>query len=270
MHQFERRVWTFREIPELKVSESRLSSRRRVPPHIHRHDVLNVLLSGRQDMVEEMGGREFRVEEGGVSILARGSVLSGKVVGHCLSLALPVHWGLIHGGVPVRRRITSLASTLERQGRKCDDDFESRALLLAASRLREANPHLVYPVRRSFSEQAEEALRSVFEEIESNFHRKLSLERLADEVGWHPHYLQKLFRKRFGLSPARFQQQLRAERALELLRLGHSGAETAQLLGYCDQSHLIRSFRNFHGVSPSEIESRSSKPCLNFEVKLSL
>lgn len=253
--QFERRIWTFREFPGLKVADSRVAGRRRVPLHMHRCDVLNVLLSGRQDMVEAVGGRAFQVEAGGVSVLPRGVVLSGEVAGHCLSIAVPAHWGLVRGGVLVARRLEVLASLFDKLGEQLVES-QGVALLKASEYLRQSEPRLLSsPLCRTFPDESEAALISVFEEIESNFHQKLSLELLGDRVGWHPHYLQKLFRKRFGLTPARFQQQLRAEHALELLRLGHSGAEVAHLVGYCDQSHLIRSFRDFHGVSPRSVES---------------
>jgi AraC-like DNA-binding protein len=41
------------------------------------------------------------------------------------------------------------------------------------------------------------------------------------------------------------------QRAVELLKRGRPAADVAAACGFCDQSHMSRTFRRFLGVSPS-------------------
>jgi len=61
------------------------------------------------------------------------------------------------------------------------------------------------------------------------------------------------FQHRTGLSQHHIRQIKRAHRAVELLHQGDPILETAQQLGYADQSHLTRSLKRFLGSTPGEI-----------------
>jgi AraC-like DNA-binding protein len=56
-----------------------------------------------------------------------------------------------------------------------------------------------------------------------------------------------------GLTLGTIGQIKRAERAVDLLRLGRSPLDVADQAGYADQSHLTRSLRRFVGRTPSQI-----------------
>ncbi|MCA9794932.1 MAG: helix-turn-helix transcriptional regulator, partial [Candidatus Eremiobacteraeota bacterium] len=105
-----------------------------------------------------------------------------------------------------------------------------------------------------------ELLERVRRRIDEQRTDKLTLEGLARQVNWHPHYLQKLFRARYGLSPGRYQNQLRLEKAVALMGAGQTAAEVALEAGFTDQSHLIRAFRRFHGMTPAAYMSSLSNP----------
>jgi AraC-like DNA-binding protein len=59
------------------------------------------------------------------------------------------------------------------------------------------------------------------------------------------------FRRIRGITPGAFLRQLRVVRARELIRSGESFASIANALGFADQSHFTRSFRDAFGVTPS-------------------
>jgi AraC-like DNA-binding protein len=56
-----------------------------------------------------------------------------------------------------------------------------------------------------------------------------------------------------GLTLGTIGQIKRAERAVDLLRLGRSPLDVADQAGYADQSHLTRSLRRFVGRTPSQV-----------------
>ncbi|MET7470485.1 AraC family transcriptional regulator [Micromonospora sp. NPDC005222] len=97
---------------------------------------------------------------------------------------------------------------------------------------------------------------------------------LAGELGWSRRHLSVRFRREFGLPPKAVGRLLRFERAYA--SLGRTlltapvavpddagWAERAARWGYYDQSHLIREFREFAGVTPAALTtsgSHSSNP----------
>jgi AraC-like DNA-binding protein len=72
------------------------------------------------------------------------------------------------------------------------------------------------------------------------------------------------FRKRFvrlgGVSPAKFQMQSVIERACELIhRRGPTNRELAGRLGFCDEFHFSRRFKQIVGLSPREFRQQISR-----------
>lgn len=60
------------------------------------------------------------------------------------------------------------------------------------------------------------------------------------------------FRERTGLTPKAFSRIERFQRLLRNQRYGTSWSAAALDAGYFDQSHMVREFRRFAGLSPSE------------------
>ena len=79
----------------------------------------------------------------------------------------------------------------------------------------------------------------------------MSVRRLAGETGWSHKHLITRFRQQVGVPPKRAARLVRFDRVLR--RLDDGRPEWAQLaaeLGYADQAHLVREFREFTGTSP--------------------
>lgn len=79
-----------------------------------------------------------------------------------------------------------------------------------------------------------------------------SLEELAAAVNLSPFHFARVFRRATGLPPHAWLQQRRLEQARALLRSGCAAASVAAQLGFADQSHLSRQFKQVYGVSPGE------------------
>ncbi|AKF04405.1 helix-turn-helix domain-containing protein [Sandaracinus amylolyticus] len=79
---------------------------------------------------------------------------------------------------------------------------------------------------------------------------ELRLEDLAAVAGVHRCHLCRVFAQHLGLSPLRFRAQVRVARARALLAAGADCISVAHEVGYCDQSHFNRSFREITGTTP--------------------
>jgi AraC-like DNA-binding protein len=80
-----------------------------------------------------------------------------------------------------------------------------------------------------------------------------TLVRLASEINVHPVHLSREFRKHFHTNLGDYLRLIKVQRAMTLL------GEPDRLLtdiafesGFADQSHFIRSFRNYYGMTPLE------------------
>jgi AraC-like DNA-binding protein len=72
---------------------------------------------------------------------------------------------------------------------------------------------------------------------------------IARATGWSERHLVNRFRTEIGLSPKQAARVIRFDRARRLLP-SSSGTEVAARCGYFDQSHLVRDFVAFTGLSP--------------------
>lgn len=79
----------------------------------------------------------------------------------------------------------------------------------------------------------------------------LSGEELADGTGWHPDHLVRVFREHVGVSPARYQQHLRAEVGRTLLR-DHSVLDTTIELGSSSPGRVHDLLVTLEAVTPGE------------------
>ena len=85
-----------------------------------------------------------------------------------------------------------------------------------------------------------------------------SLEELATAVNLSPFHFARVFRRATGLPPHAWLQQRRLEQARALLRGGRAPLSVALQLGFADQSHLTRQFKQVYGVGPGEYRKAHS------------
>jgi AraC family transcriptional regulator len=81
--------------------------------------------------------------------------------------------------------------------------------------------------------------------------RPFSLRDLSNELGLHWAHLSREFPRYFRCNFSQYVRKLKVERSLALLRDGRrSVAEITFICGFADQSHFIRCFREFTGITP--------------------
>lgn len=89
--------------------------------------------------------------------------------------------------------------------------------------------------------------------INENMQRQLVIRELAVAVNLSPGRLAHVFRNELGVSPQRYLNNIRMERAKELLVNGVlSIKEIASEVGIRDVSRFCRSFRTSYGTTPKE------------------
>ena len=82
-----------------------------------------------------------------------------------------------------------------------------------------------------------------------------SLEQLAAAVNLSPFHFARVFRRATGLPPHAWLKQRRLEQARALLKSGCMPLAVAMQLGFADQSHLTRQFKQAYVVGPGEYRS---------------
>ena len=80
----------------------------------------------------------------------------------------------------------------------------------------------------------------------------IRIDELADQCFIGKRQLERLFRTRMDLSPKQFANLIRYQNAWRGILLSQDVNELVLQLGYSDQSHLLREFKNYHGITPYE------------------
>lgn len=100
-----------------------------------------------------------------------------------------------------------------------------------------------------------QAVRLAKDLLASRLGQPPSLEELAAAVNLSPFHFARVFRRATGLPPHAWLKQRRLEQARALLKSGCTPLSVALQLGYADQSHLTRQFKQAYGVAPGEYRS---------------
>ena len=89
--------------------------------------------------------------------------------------------------------------------------------------------------------------------IEQNFQNDISVEEIASFCGLNRTYFGRIFKETVGKSPQQFLLSYRMAKAAELLKLTSlSVSDIGNAVGYPNQLHFSRAFKNVYGVSPRE------------------
>jgi AraC-like DNA-binding protein len=90
--------------------------------------------------------------------------------------------------------------------------------------------------------------------LEQNIDQNLTIKELARKVAMNECYLKKGFKAITGRTIHEYQQELRVEKAKDLLRReGRSVTEVANMLGYSSISHFSTAFKRATGMKPCEL-----------------
>ena len=94
--------------------------------------------------------------------------------------------------------------------------------------------------------------------IEQNFQNDISVENIASFCGLNRTYFGRIFKETVGKSPQQFLLSYRMSKAAQLLKLtGLSISDIGNAVGYPNQLHFSRAFKNVYGLSPREWRNKN-------------
>jgi PAS domain S-box-containing protein len=100
-------------------------------------------------------------------------------------------------------------------------------------------------------------LTPAIEMIAGEYHRKITVEELAESAAMSPSYFNRQFKLHFGTTPHRYLRSVRLLAVCELLSSTDlSLMAIAHQTGYYDQSHMSNEFTRERGMSPSTYRQR--------------
>jgi AraC-like DNA-binding protein len=85
-------------------------------------------------------------------------------------------------------------------------------------------------------------------------------ETLAQQLGFSRRQLTRFLKEEFGKSSTEWLNELRQQRAMELVSECRSVKELADKLGYKQASHFSREFHKYHGFPPGYFVKGASVP----------
>ena len=123
-------------------------------------------------------------------------------------------------------------------------ELRGAMLMIMSHFIREAKPHIW---------TSDERMKQVLRYIHEHIAVKIDVEDLANLASITKTYFIRLFKQEFGLSPVRYINLKKVERAqLLLYTTDCSVKEVAYKLGFSDHSYFIRLFHKVAGITPQE------------------
>ena len=107
------------------------------------------------------------------------------------------------------------------------------------------------PMLRDVAEEPR-AVSRVKSYLEENYMENVSLTDIAAFANLSRFHLIRVFKTHTGFPPHAYLEQIRVNRAKELLKTGMPIIDTAYELGFVDQSHLTKTFKKFAGATPGQ------------------
>lgn len=231
------------------------------PSHFHEYFVLGLVEAGERRLL--CNGREYGLCAGDVMLLNPGDSHSCVQSGGALdyrSLHIPQALmdalaretgaaGPVRFSMPVVRdgetacRLRTLHRLMMEGGGAMEK--EEGLLLLAGALFRRCGRPDQSP-----PPECREEVAAACAFLEAHYQERVSLDGLCRYVGLSKAALLRAFAHYKGITPYRYLEAVRVNRARELLGRGLSPAQAALETGFADQSHFTRYFTRFSGLTP--------------------
>lgn len=267
-----------RDEPSVLFSgHSQTSSDHKVGPLVHSHHLLHYVLSGRG--VFHCRGKEYRLTAGDAFFISPGELVRydadpeypweyrwiGYKGGHVdellAKLGISPHTPVIQNDF--NRKTGALFGRIEqvlRQGNPTCDLQASGWIRLILAELTDNRQQLEAKTpepEAQITRQVEQAIRW----LTLQYSQQISIEHLAQTLGYHRTHLSKMFKQHTGMSPMQFLLKIRMERARLLLGEPLTVEQVAASVGFPDALYFSKTFKKWYGLSPSEYRLEKSAIC---------
>ncbi|EGT4067997.1 AraC family transcriptional regulator [Clostridioides difficile] len=98
-------------------------------------------------------------------------------------------------------------------------------------------------------------IQAVCDYLENNYAEHIVLDELSTIAGMNKYSLLRNFTKLKGITPYRYLENIRANKAKKLLEKGVEPIDAAIQTGFVDQSHFTNFFKNFIGLTPKQYQN---------------
>ena len=90
--------------------------------------------------------------------------------------------------------------------------------------------------------------------MEEHFAENVTLDDLLSMTDFGKSYLLRSFTRQTGVSPYRYLQTIRLDKAKRFLEEGIAPIDAAGMAGFSDQSHFTHFFKEFIGLTPKQYQ----------------
>lgn len=97
-------------------------------------------------------------------------------------------------------------------------------------------------------------IRSLCQYMEEHFAENVTLDDLLSMTDFGKSYLLRSFTRQTGVSPYRYLQTIRLDKAKRFLEEGIAPIDAAGMAGFSDQSHFTHFFKEFIGLTPKQYQ----------------
>lgn len=111
------------------------------------------------------------------------------------------------------------------------------------------------------SDNKSEYIRKIMEYVHENYTQCITIDTIAEHIGISYSYLRKLYKEATGQNLSDYLNQLRIEKAKQLLReTNYPVKEIVSMCGYNHERSFFRSFTQMEGISPSKYKAFCKMP----------
>ncbi|EPN4956496.1 MULTISPECIES: AraC family transcriptional regulator [Vibrio] len=98
-----------------------------------------------------------------------------------------------------------------------------------------------------------QSLHTLKDYLMANLDQTVRLDALSELCQLSPTQFQRHFKAQTGMTPYAWFARLRLEQGMKLLQAGWCGTDVAYQVGFYDQAHFSKAFKQTYGVSPSQV-----------------
>lgn len=119
-------------------------------------------------------------------------------------------------------------------------------------------------------DEPNDQIKTICTYIDEHFAENITLDDLLKMTHFGKSYLLRSFTKQIGLSPYRYLQTVRLDKAKKFLEQGILPIDVAYMTGFTDQSHFTHFFKEFIGLTPKQYQKIfiHEEPILEKGIKL--
>ena len=127
---------------------------------------------------------------------------------------------------------------------------EHLAWAIGAQLVQSCSSHAPQPGAELHGQLPPDRLRIIEDYVRAHLAYDIGVTDMARAAGYSPVRFARLFRKSVGMPPYRYLQERRIEAVRNALHSSARLADIAAETGFCNQEHMTRVFRSFHGITP--------------------